>query len=61
MDKRTLNSLLRVIDYMTPEERKHWEEAEKPRNHIYRDLMRVRSWALKTSLASASLSADKGR
>ena len=48
MDKRTLNSLLRIIDYVMPEEEKHWDEAERPRKHVYHDLMRVRSWALHT-------------
>jgi hypothetical protein len=31
-------SLRRVVAYALPEERRHWQEAGRPKRHIYRDL-----------------------
>lgn len=39
MNERELNSLTEIINYMMLDERKHWEEQDKPKEHIYKDLL----------------------
>jgi hypothetical protein len=41
MDKKTLESLRRLVIYAAIEEGKNYEEAGRPRNHIFRDVMRL--------------------
>jgi hypothetical protein len=45
MDNETYNSLCAVLDYLMPEEKRHWEEMGKPDDHIYLDVRRVDDWA----------------
>lgn len=37
-------SLSALIEYASPDERKHWEEAGRPRDHIFLDLERIAAW-----------------
>jgi len=41
MDKALLRSLRRIVIYMAPDEGRHFAESAKPRNHIFRDVIRV--------------------
>ena len=43
-DKKTLLSIRALVLYMAPEEGRHFAENEKPRDHIFRDVMRVAKW-----------------
>ena len=45
MDIETIESLREILDYLRPDERKHWEEAGKPASgHIHHDITRVTAW-----------------
>lgn len=44
MNKEVYESLKRIIKYLYDDEFKHWEESDKPENHIYKDIMKVVSW-----------------
>ncbi len=35
------NDLLYLLSYMYLQEKKHWEESDKPRDHIYHSLRRL--------------------
>ena len=42
--KRILKSINKLIDYSFTDEKKHWEECNRPKNHIYSDIRRIRWW-----------------
>lgn len=44
MTKELYASLCEIVNYLHADERKHWEEAEKPAVHIYHDVHRVAKW-----------------
>ena len=44
MDNETYNSLCAVLDYLIPAEKRHWEEAGRPKQHIYLHLKQVDDW-----------------
>jgi len=44
MNKEVYESLKRIIKYLYDDEFKHWEESDKPENHIYKDIMKVIGW-----------------
>jgi hypothetical protein len=50
MPDETLQSLLRVLDYILPDEMKHWDGNNRPHNHIFPDIKRVSDWALAEEL-----------
>ena len=37
-------SLTNIIEYLYETEKKHWEEMNKPRNHIYYDIKLIKNW-----------------
>ena len=45
MNAQTYRSLLAILAYLMPEERRHWEEDGKPNNHIYHHVRRLVEWA----------------
>lgn len=45
MNEKTYRSLLIVLDYLMPEERRHWQELGRPKEHVYRHLRQLRDWA----------------
>lgn len=44
MDEETYESLQRVVKYLLPEESRHWEESGKPKQHIYKDVIRLKQY-----------------
>ena len=44
MDEEVKRSLLDVIEYLYSEEKRHYEESGKPKNHIFNDVRRVDDW-----------------
>jgi len=44
MNKEILKSINRIINYIYLDEEKHFEESKKPRNHIFRDLKKVKQY-----------------
>jgi hypothetical protein len=45
MNEKTERSLQRIIDYLYPDELRHWEELGKPKEgHIFVDVQRVSTW-----------------
>ena len=44
MYKKTYESLKKVIDYLERNERKHFEESERPDDHIMNDVIDVNDW-----------------
>lgn len=36
------NDLATIVDYMWKDERQHWEESDKPNEHIFLSLCRIR-------------------
>lgn len=47
-DAPALAALGRVLDYVEPEESKHYEENDGPADHIYHDVCAVRDWHTNT-------------
>ena len=45
MDKETYNSLAVVLEYLLADERKHWQELGRPKDHIYIHVRRLMAWA----------------
>ena len=41
IDRRTIESLQALVLYLAPHEGKHYEENDKPKDHIFRHVMRV--------------------
>lgn len=39
LDKKTYESLRRIVIYMAPQEGTHFQEMGRPRKHIYRDVL----------------------
>lgn len=33
-----------LIDYLYDDEKRHFEESDKPRKHIFRDVQKVKTW-----------------
>ena len=54
MDKDTYRAFLRVLAYMVHDEARHWEEAEYPDDHIYKDVLTLQSWAIENKRRRAS-------
>lgn len=46
-NKNVLTSIKKLVDYLDYDEEKHWEESDKPKYHIYLDIIKVKDW-LKT-------------
>jgi len=44
MNAQTYRSVLAILAYLMPEERRHWEEDGKPKNHIYHHVRRLMEW-----------------
>jgi hypothetical protein len=44
MDKKTYRSVLAILAYLMPEEKRHWEEAGRPKDHIYLHVKRLDDW-----------------
>jgi hypothetical protein len=44
MDEKTYQSLREVVMYLSLDEGRHFEENGRPRNHIYRHVMRLAKW-----------------
>ena len=49
MNEATYRSVLAILAYLMPEEKRHWEESGKPRGHIYDDIARLEKWAEEVS------------
>lgn len=41
IDDATFESMEAVVDYLLETERKHWQEAGRPRRHIYRHVKQL--------------------
>jgi hypothetical protein len=41
IDDATFESMAAVVDYLLEAERRHWQEAGRPRRHIYRDVRQL--------------------
>lgn len=39
MNDNELRRLTNVVNYLMPHEQKHWEELNKPKGHVYADLL----------------------
>jgi len=46
--QKQIVSMAKVVDMYLKDEKKHWEESDKPKKHIYHDLLRLRSVTLRT-------------
>ena len=33
-----------ICEYLEPDEKKNWEESDKPQHHIYNDIQTVYGW-----------------
>lgn len=44
MDKQTISKLEEVVSYLHATERKHWEESNKPKEHIYHAVHSLAKW-----------------
>lgn len=44
MNEQTRQALRRVIDYLAPEEFRHWDESGRPADHIFYDLQQLEAW-----------------
>ena len=47
MTKKEIISLGKIVDMYLPDEHKHYEESDKPKEHIYLDLITLRHIALR--------------
>jgi hypothetical protein len=45
MDKKTYRSVVAILDYSMQDEQRHWEEARKPKAHIYHHFKQLSDWA----------------
>lgn len=41
LDLREMNDLLYLLTYSHSNEKKHWEEEGKPKNHVYHSIKRL--------------------
>ena len=46
MDEETKKCLREVLDYFIDDERRHYEESDKPNKHIFTSLKRVEEWLI---------------
>lgn len=46
MNTKTLQALSNVLDYLSRDERKHYEEAGCPTGHIYEDIVKLQEFEL---------------
>jgi hypothetical protein len=46
MTQKQIQALARIVDMYIKDEHKHWEESEKPKEHIYHDLVALRHLVL---------------
>ncbi len=44
IDPKILKELEKLIDYSWQTEERHWEESDKPRDHIFVAIRRLRWW-----------------
>lgn len=44
MNEATRASVTRILEMFLPDEERHFEESEKPDNHIYRDLLALQTY-----------------
>ena len=44
MNKKILSSIHQLVEYSYPGEKRHWEESDRPKNHIYTEISRIRKW-----------------
>ncbi len=44
MNKKLIRSIRLLVEYSFPGEKRHWEESDKPKNHIYSEIRRIRKW-----------------
>jgi hypothetical protein len=49
MDNETYASLEKVVEYLWIDEEKHFEESDHPKDHIFRDIKRLRDWVKETA------------
>jgi len=43
MTQEQAQALQKVIDYLEKDESRNWEENDRPSNHIYMDILQLRS------------------
>lgn len=48
LTKKDILSMARIVDMYIKDEKRHWEEWDKPKDHIYHDLIVLRSITLKS-------------
>ena len=53
MDEKTYQSLRAAVIYLCLDEARHFEETDRPRNHIYRHVIRLAKW-LDATIAKSS-------
>ena len=44
LSKKTMNSLVNVINYMWQDEKDNWEEIGCPDNHIFHEVNNIKNW-----------------
>lgn len=44
MDFETIDALRSIIDYLKDDEKKNWEEMDRPDEHIYMDIIKVEKY-----------------
>lgn len=44
MDKKTRDAIKALVDYLKVDEAKHWNEMNRPKNHIYNQIRIVDKW-----------------
>jgi len=50
MNKKQLKALKELIDYSEPDESRHFEESEKPKNHIYKSILLLKNFLKRNSI-----------
>ncbi len=59
MEKEEFKALQRIVDYLIDDERRHWEESEKPKEHIYMDVLTLAQILEETEERGLVYEADK--
>lgn len=44
MNEETKKHLLKIINYLLQDEKKNWEECNRPQNHIFTNIQAVNQW-----------------
>ena len=55
MDKQTLAAMRRIVIHMAIGESQHFDESGKPRNHIYRDVLKLAKFIDRNSTSKRKL------